>query len=52
MVPVSVSSLSSLVIPLIGVFLGVVFLNEALGWREVTASLLILSGVGAVSLKR
>jgi drug/metabolite transporter (DMT)-like permease len=52
MVPVSVSSLSSLAIPLIGVLLGVIFLNEALGWREITASLLILSGVGAVSLRR
>jgi drug/metabolite transporter (DMT)-like permease len=52
MVPVSVSSLSSLAAPLIGVLCGVVFLGEPLGWREATASLLILGAVGSVSLKR
>jgi drug/metabolite transporter (DMT)-like permease len=52
MVPVSVSSLSSLAAPLIGVLCGVVFLGEPLGWREMAASLLILGAVGSVSLKR
>ncbi|MDR3322920.1 MAG: DMT family transporter [Zoogloeaceae bacterium] len=52
MVPVSVSSLSSLAIPLIGVLCGVIFLGESLGWQEVLASLLILGAVGSVSLKR
>ena len=52
MVPVSISSLSSLVIPLIGVLGGVIFLGESLGWQEVTAALLILGAVGSVSLKR
>jgi drug/metabolite transporter (DMT)-like permease len=52
MVPVSVSSLSSLAVPLIGVLCGVVFLGEPLGWREATASLLILGAVGSVSLVR
>jgi drug/metabolite transporter (DMT)-like permease len=52
MVPVSISSLSSLAVPLIGVLCGVVFLGEPLGWREVSASLLILGAVGSVSLKR
>jgi len=52
MVPVSVSSLSSLATPLIGVLGGVVFLGEPLGWREITASLLILAAVGSVSVKR
>ncbi len=52
MVPVAVSSLSSLSTPLIGVLGGVVFLGEPLGWQEVVASLLILGAVGSVSLKR
>ena len=52
MVPVSVSSLSSLSMPLIGVLGGVVFLGEPLGWQEITAALLILAAVGSVSLKR
>ena len=52
MVPVAVSSLSSLVTPLVGVMGGSFFLNEALGWREGVAALLILSAVGTVSVKR
>lgn len=52
MVPVAVSSLSSLVTPLIGVLGGVVFLGEPFGWREMSASLLILAAVGTVSLRR
>ncbi|WP_263772454.1 DMT family transporter [Propionivibrio soli] len=52
MVPVAVSSLSSLTTPLIGVLGGVVFLGEPLGWREVMASLLIVGAVGSVSIKR
>lgn len=52
MVPVAVSSLSSLTTPLIGVLGGVVFLGEPLGWREVAASLLIVGAVGSVSIKR
>lgn len=52
MVPVAVSSLSSLSTPLIGVLGGVVFLGEPLGWQEVVASLLIVGAVGSVSLKR
>ena len=52
MVPVSVSSLSSLATPLVGVIGGIVLLGEPLGWQEVTAALLILAAVGSVSLKR
>ena len=52
MVPVAVSSLASLFVPLVGVTGGVVFLGEPLGWREGLASLLILAAVGTVSLKR
>ena len=52
MVPVAVSSLSSLVTPLIGVLGGVLLLGEPLGWREGLAASLILAAVAAVSLKR
>lgn len=52
MVPVAVSSLSSLVTPLIGVLGGAIFLGEQPGWREGLAALLILAAVGVVSLKR
>jgi len=52
MVPVAVSSLSSLTTPLIGVLGGVVLLGEALGWREIVAALLILAAVGTVSIRR
>jgi drug/metabolite transporter (DMT)-like permease len=52
MVPVAVSSLSSLTTPLIGVLGGVVLLGETLGWREIVAALLILAAVGTVSLRR
>jgi drug/metabolite transporter (DMT)-like permease len=51
MVPVTVSSLSSLTTPLIGVLGGVFFLGEQLGWREVLAMVLILSAVGTVSIR-
>ncbi|MBS1199209.1 MAG: DMT(drug/metabolite transporter) superfamily permease [Proteobacteria bacterium] len=52
MVPVTVSSLSSLVTPLIGVAGGILMLGETLGWQEILAALLILAAVGTVSLKR
>jgi drug/metabolite transporter (DMT)-like permease len=52
MVPVSVSALSSLAVPLIGVLCGVVFLNEPLGWQEMVASLLIVGAVASVSVRR
>lgn len=52
MVPVAVSSLSSLTTPLIGVMGGVFFLGEPLGWREMLAMALILAAVGTVSVKR
>ena len=52
MVPVAVSSLSSLSTPLVGVMGGVLLLGEHLGWREGLASILILAAVGTVSVKR
>lgn len=50
MVPVGVSSLSSLVTPLIGVAGGMVLLGERPGWREGVAAILILGAVATVSL--
>jgi drug/metabolite transporter (DMT)-like permease len=52
MVPVSVSSLSSLATPLIGVMSGALLLGEALGWNEALAALLILAAVATVSMRR
>ena len=52
MVPVAVSSLSSLTTPLIGVLGGIIFLGEPLGWDEMVAALLIVSAVATVSIKR
>ena len=52
MVPVAVSSLSSLVIPLIGVTSGMILLGEPLGWQEMLATALILGAVGTVSGNR
>ncbi|MDR1163041.1 MAG: DMT family transporter [Candidatus Accumulibacter sp.] len=52
MLPVSVSSLSSLGVPLIGVVSGALLLNESLGWREALAAALILSSVASVSIRR
>ena len=49
MVPVAVSSLSSLATPLIGVLDGMLFLGERPGWQEVLAAMLILAAVGTVS---
>ena len=52
MVPVSVSSLSSLATPLIGVMRGALLLGEALGWNEALAAALILAAVGTVTSRR
>ena len=52
MVPVAVSSLSSLATPLIGVVSGMVILGEPLGWQEIFAAALILGAVATVSVRR
>lgn len=52
MVPVSVSSISSLATPCIGVLGGMLILGERPGWEEGVAALLILAAVGTVSLRR
>jgi len=48
-VPVSVSSLSSLITPLVGVLSGAVFLGEKPGWPEAVAALLILGAVAVIN---
>ncbi|QEL64982.1 hypothetical protein OTERR_15060 [Oryzomicrobium terrae] len=50
MVPVSVSSLSSLVTPLIGLAGGMAFLGERPGWQEALAAACILGALAVVSL--
>lgn len=50
LVPVSVSSLSSLITPLVGVVSGAVFLGEQPGWPEAMAGLLILGAVAVINL--
>lgn len=49
LVPVSVSSLSSLITPLIGVLSGVMLLGEHPGWPEFSATVLILGAVAVVN---
>lgn len=50
MVPVAVSSLSSLVTPLVGVFGGMAILGERPGWQEYVAAGLILAAVATVTI--
>jgi drug/metabolite transporter (DMT)-like permease len=47
--PVSISSLSSLLTPLIGVFSSIWLLNESPGWPEFSAAALILGAVAVVN---
>lgn len=49
LVPVSVSSLSSLITPLVGVLSGILILDEQPGWPELSATVLILSAVAVVN---
>ena len=49
LVPVSVSSLSSLITPLIGVISSIYLLGEQPGWPEISATLLILGAVAVVN---
>ncbi|MCK9380845.1 MAG: DMT family transporter [Sulfuritalea sp.] len=50
MVPASVSSLGSLIIPVVGVFSGMAFLNEIPRWQDFAALLLVLTAIGTVLL--
>jgi drug/metabolite transporter (DMT)-like permease len=47
-VPVSVFSISMLLIPVIGVLSGVVFLGERPGWTEVAALVCVLGALATV----
>jgi len=50
MVPASVSSLGSLIIPVVGVFSGMIFLNEAPHWQDFAALVLVLTAIASVLL--
>lgn len=52
LVPVAVSSLSSLLVPLVSVVSGALFLGEQPGWREAVAALLILGAVAVINMGR
>lgn len=45
------ASLVTYVFPVIGLFLGILFLNEAADWRLAIGSLLVVGGIGIVNLK-
>lgn len=51
-VSVTVFSLSMLVIPVVGVFSGMLFLNERPGWTEYAALLLVLASLATVVPRR
>lgn len=51
LVPVSVSSLSSLLTPVVSVISGAIFLGERPGWQEVVAALLILGSVAVINVR-
>lgn len=50
MVPASVSSLGSLIIPVVGVFSGMIFLNEVPRWQDFAALVLVLTAIASVLL--
>jgi drug/metabolite transporter (DMT)-like permease len=45
------TTLVTYLFPLVGVFLGVIFLNEALNWQMIVGGLLIISGVVVVNAR-
>ncbi|MDP2132710.1 MAG: DMT family transporter [Sulfuritalea sp.] len=50
MVPAAVSSLGSLIVPVVGVFSGMVILNEAPRWQDFAALVLVLMAIATVLL--
>lgn len=50
MVPAAVSSLGSLIVPVVGVFSGMVLLNETPRWQDFAALVLVLTAIGTVLL--
>ena len=51
LLPANVASLSSLLVPVVGVIGGVVLLGEPLGWREITSMIMIVGAIGLVLLR-
>ncbi len=47
-VPVAVASISTLMVPVVGVFAGALVLNEAVGWQELSAVALVSAALGTV----
>jgi drug/metabolite transporter (DMT)-like permease len=50
MVPAAVSSLGSLIIPVVGVFSGMLFLGESPRWQDFAALVLVLTAIATVLL--
>jgi drug/metabolite transporter (DMT)-like permease len=50
MVPASVSSLGSLIVPVVGVFSGMLVLGEAPHWQDFAALLLVVGAIATVLL--
>jgi drug/metabolite transporter (DMT)-like permease len=48
MVPVGVSALSTLMIPVVGVFSGMLVLGESPGWNDLAALLLVIAAQATV----
>lgn len=48
--PASVAAIGTLAIPMVGVFSGALLLGEPVGWRELTALLLVIGGLASVLL--
>ena len=51
LLPANVAALSSLLVPVVGVLGGVVLLGETLGWREVTAMVMIVGAIALVLIR-
>jgi drug/metabolite transporter (DMT)-like permease len=50
--PATVASIGTLVVPVLGVFSGALALSEPLGWREFAATALVLTAVALVAFQR
>jgi drug/metabolite transporter (DMT)-like permease len=50
MLPATITGISSLIVPVVGVFSGMIMLGEQPGWREFAALALIVGAIGVVLL--
>ena len=50
MVPAAVSSLGALIVPVVGVFSGMIFLDEVPRWQDFAALVLVLTAIGTTLL--